>query len=209
MLSTETLSRDAILVDTSYGFIELIPQGKIHKYLGRAWAGDLKRRGQAAVDHRISCAWLKFHSIQSSLMNRNVNIKLRLKLFDTAVSPCLLYALETCPLTNAQLEKIETVKRKMLRKIVGWVRIDDESWQDTGSRMKQRLESALSQFYIEEWSSRIIARKEKLLSRLESLEASTLSCLSHNWSVHDCAHLNAHHPGRHRGHPCCRWYDVF
>ena len=42
----------------------------------------------------------------------------------------------------------------MLRRIVGWVRFDDEAWQLTGHRMKRRLEAAFAQHPIEDWSVR-------------------------------------------------------
>ena len=42
----------------------------------------------------------------------------------------------------------------MLRRNVGWVRFDDKARQFTGQRMKRRLEAALAQHPIEDWSVR-------------------------------------------------------
>ena len=65
-------------------------------------------------------------------MNRKIPIHLRLKLFHTVITPAVCYSLATTPLTTAQLSKLDAVRRKMLRKMVGWVRFDDESWETTG-----------------------------------------------------------------------------
>ena len=138
------MSPDTILFETAHGFVELIAAGHTHKYLGRAWPGNLRDRGGAALDHRVSCAWAKFRENEASLMNRNINIKLRLKLFSATVSPTLLYSLDTCPLTLHQLSKLDILQRKMIRKMVGWIFDEDESWTERGRRMKHPLQTALS-----------------------------------------------------------------
>ena len=53
----------------------------------------------------------------------------------------------------------------MLRKMVGWVRYDDESWENTGHRMKHRLEVALGLFPLSAWSQ---VREEALARLLDS-----------------------------------------
>ena len=39
----------------------------------------------------------------------------------------------------------------MLRSIIGWVRIEDEPWHDTMSRMRERMNRASQQFYVVPW----------------------------------------------------------
>ena len=64
---------------------------------------------------------MKFRSLQDSLLNRHVNIQLRLKLFNATVTPTVLYGLETCALDRKQLEHLDVVQRRVLRRIAGWV----------------------------------------------------------------------------------------
>ena len=45
-------------------------------------------------------------------------------------------------LTRTQLDRLGSVQRKMLRSIVGWVRVDGEEWETTMRRMKQRMNDA-------------------------------------------------------------------
>ena len=70
------------------------------------------------------------------LVNKHVSIKLRMKFFDAVVTPTILFGLHTLALTGVQLSKRDSIRKRMLRSMVGWIRIQDESWHDTMSRMK-------------------------------------------------------------------------
>ena len=153
------------------------------------------------------CAWMKYKSLQYALEDKHVDIKLRLKLFKIAVSPAALYSLETCPLTQHQLEHLDIIQRKMLRKIVGFVYDTDDTWEEFGHRMNICLDSALKHVPIENWSTAIWNRKQKLLRRTTSLTAPPMTKIAFEWMPTDCAFLNRTVAKRQRGHPRCRWYD--
>lgn len=51
---------------------------------------------------------------------------------------CIMFG--TLPLTQAELTQLPALRRNMLRSIVGLVRMHDECWRGTMSRMKQRVE---------------------------------------------------------------------
>lgn len=40
----------------------------------------------------------------------------------------------------------------MLRKIVGWIFDNEDTWEEAGRRMKSRFHNALKQFPIQEWT---------------------------------------------------------
>ena len=207
LMSTTVTDNDATLIETDNGFIELVPAECVHKYLGRGWSGNLRHRGQAAIGHRTSCAWSKFRALQDSLLNRHVDIKLRLALFDATVSASMTYGMETCPLTGRQLEQIDITQRKMLRKMVGWTHYSDESWEESGRRMKLRLDTALTLFPVPRWSQTILSKKAKLMKRLCDGNAPLLATRARCWSPTACAHLNGHSAYRPRGRPRARWSD--
>ena len=54
-------------------------------------------------------------------------------------------------LTRTQLDRLGSAQRKMLRNIVGWVRIDGEERKTTVRRMKQRMNNASRQFFSMPW----------------------------------------------------------
>ena len=79
-------------------------------------------------------------------MNRHVPIKLRLKLFDAVVSPCALFGMSVLPIYQKMMDEFDITRRKMLRKMVGWVRYPEEEWSTTMRRMNDRVDCALRQW---------------------------------------------------------------
>jgi len=62
--------------------VEVVKLAGTHKYLGRLLSGDPKARGRCNLQFSMQCAWLKYHQHEATLQNRNIPIKLRLRLFD-------------------------------------------------------------------------------------------------------------------------------
>lgn len=143
------------------------------------------------------------------LTNRKVSIQLRLKLFDTVVSPTILYGLATLPLSASLLEDLEIVQREMLRKIVGWVRIGDESWETTMSRMKDRVHRALLQRPVIPWTTRIGKALWKLIVRIKEAPSESWISQSSKWFPNECEDESTEFLAyRGRGRPSLKWDDV-
>ena len=115
-LSTEHVEDTSIYCITDCGEIEILAKREKPKYLGRLFTGDIRNRGKVAVDHRICCGWMKHKALQHIYEDKDTPVKLRVKLFDAAISSTILYALETCPLT------------KNLRRLVGWISTSSDTW---------------------------------------------------------------------------------
>ena len=64
----------------------------------------------------------------------------------------MLVGVHTLALTAVQLSKHESIQKRMLRSMLGWIRIQDETWHDTRSRMKTKVATALHQHPIETWT---------------------------------------------------------
>ena len=100
-------------------------------------------------------AWGAFHKHRKVLLNHHVPLDLRLKFFDACISPCAIFAIAILPLSQSQIQSICIVQRKMLRRVVGWRRIDGEPWRDTMIRMNQRLTRAMDLHFIASWEDSI------------------------------------------------------
>ena len=118
--------------------ISIVAENDKHKYLGRYLSGAFENRSIIEVAHRLQCGWQKFGHYSSTLLNKNVSMKLRLKLFDSVVSPSLLFGLHVLPLSKNSMDKIMVCQRKMLRKIVGWTRHPNDTWETVLRNMKRR-----------------------------------------------------------------------
>ena len=140
------------------------------------------------------------------LVNPNVSIQVRLKLFDAAVSPCVLFGLSVLPIYQELMEKIDITRRKMLRRIVGWVRIPEEDWSITMKRMSERVSRALIQWPSQPWSERIYLMQWNYACRVRYLPCASWVVLSCKWEPHRVVDLSlAIMPSRPRGRPFLKW----
>ena len=122
VLTTSTL-QEASYVEICGTMVAILHGGMTHKYLGRKFPGNLNSRTEVEIMHRIKCAWHNFHQHKLILLNKHVCLRLRLKLFHATVFPTAMFGLSSLALTQKHLHKLDVVQRRMLRSIVGWVRI--------------------------------------------------------------------------------------
>ena len=137
-------------IDVDGLLLEVLPDGKARKYLGRMLScSDAREKSEVA--NRIKAAWGAFHKHRRWLTNRHVPVQLRLKLFDAVVTPAALFSLATLPLTSSMISQIGIVQRKMLRSIIGWVRLPSDDWATTMRRMRSRLDHASRLHFVAPW----------------------------------------------------------
>ena len=67
ILSTHSAPLDQTFLITNQGSVEIVAARSKHKYIGRGFIGDLRQRGVAAVEHRLSCGWMKFSGLHHVL----------------------------------------------------------------------------------------------------------------------------------------------
>ncbi len=109
---------DASLV-VDGGELEEVPQ---FSYLGDVL--DCEAGVERAVRARVAAAWGRWRKISNLLVNRNIGLRSRGRVYEACVRSALLYGAETWALTNRLMEVQRSCDRRMLRYMVG-VR-----WQD-------------------------------------------------------------------------------
>ena len=100
------------------------------------------------------------------------------------------------------MSSLDVVQRRMLRKIVGWTRLENEPWDDTMRRMNLKVNNALATHPMENWSVQLLRRQYRLAHRV--------GVMTDSWP----ARIARWHPpatfpgsGRPRGRPTVRWDD--
>ena len=146
--------------------VEILSGRSKHKYLGKTLVGDLRHRAEVELGHRLQVTWAKFHKHGHVLTNKHVALKLRLKFFDSVLSPTVLFGLATLPLSKSQLQRLDVTQRKMLRTIVGWVAVDSTDWKTTMQRMNEKLDAALRLYPISLWSDAVFRKQFRLSARV-------------------------------------------
>lgn len=188
--------------------INIIEEDGKHKYLGRYISGVLENRSNFEIAHRIQCGWHKCGKCSSTLTNKNVCVKLRLKLFDSTVSPNILFGLCALPISQQNMSKIMEIQRKMLRKIVGWVRHVLDEWETTMRNMKVRVTTAMRQYYVRPWDSRIVDARQKNFNRIMSMGNTRWEKLSMDWEPSKLLDSSQEFVAHRRvGRPCLKWTD--
>ena len=170
--------------------------------MGRMLSGSAHLRSTVQLSHRIQAAWAKFHIHRHIFVDKAVSVYARLKLFQSVTSPTILFGLSEIPLMRSQVKQLDTLQRRMLRRVVGWIRSPAESWSDTMRRMNTRLEHALPVFPMEPWSVQLARQQFRLAHRVAQA--------SDGWPariIKWCPWETNPQAGRGRGRPKLRWDD--
>ena len=83
-------------------------------------------RAEFEMVNRRKSVWAAFHKHKKVLLNHQLSLKLRLRLFDVCCSPVALFGFGVLPMTAKQLKSLVVIQRRMLRSIVGCRRVADE-----------------------------------------------------------------------------------
>jgi hypothetical protein len=71
------------------------------------------------IENSIASAWRLFWGMKSLLLNINVSVKRRLKLFDATVYSCVLWCCESWTPQTDELRLLRVARNPMLRRIAG------------------------------------------------------------------------------------------
>ena len=204
VLMTSTL-QGASHVEICGTMVAILHGEMTHKYLGRKFPSNLNSRTEVELMYRIQCAWSKFHQHKLILLNKHVTLRLRLKLFHATVSSTAMFGLASLPLTQRFLHKLDVVQRRMLRSIVGWVRIPDEPWENTMRRMNQRMEHVAYLHPLPSWSNQYFTSQYRLATKIVSNQFSWVATAVAWMPLADWVHNFPSAPSRSRGRPPKRW----
>ena len=105
--------------------IEVLKEGVAERYLRRKLTLDHSHATELA--NRISAGWASFTKLKT-LCDQKCHLRLRMKLFESTVTPAVLYG-SSCWTMWADTERLlRTNRRRMLRLIVGVRRRPNETW---------------------------------------------------------------------------------
>ena len=97
--------------------IEVLARNEKIKYLGRNIT--FENATVIELSNRIKAGWAKFMQYKHELTKKQYSLKDRLRLFESVVSPTVLYGAEAWTLTAEMTRLLKTTQRRMLRMILG------------------------------------------------------------------------------------------
>lgn len=208
LTTNEFYMSNASFIDIDGEFIDVVQSDAAHKYLGRMLSLNANNRVQLEVAFRKRCAWSAFHKHRQTLLNHDISLALRLKLFDAVVTPSALFCLHVLPLTKCQRSSIGACQRRMLRSICGWRRVANEEWSDTMRRMNERVQRGMQLHYIRSWDEQILRASWSYAVYLTQCSQTSPWCLLTHWTPSRVDDPNLpQQPRRLPGRPRKRWDD--
>ena len=116
----------------------MLGNGCAERYLGRQLT--INGYHETELANRIATGWRAFFKFKDALCNCSLALKVRLKLFESVVTPCVLYACGTWTMTIEAERLLTTARRKMLRRLVKVGRMPEEDWVAYIQRATRRSE---------------------------------------------------------------------
>lgn len=161
---------------------------KEYIYLGQSVSFD--HHTEEEVRRRIAIAWKKYWGLKEIMKNKSVNIRIKSKLFDIAVLPCLTYACQCWSLRKSEEEMLAICQRKMERSMLGIRLSDRKTNQDIRKITK-----------VTDVTARIRSLKWNWAGHICRMSNNKWTKKITEWIPRDCK--------RSRGRQRKRWADIF
>ena len=165
--------------------IEILEASASTMYLGRLLS--LTDPHEIELQHRIKKAWAKYAVYKEELTNKNVPLKLKMKLFNAVVTPTMLYGCSSWVLTVVREKKLQTTQLRMIRNMIGRgrrideVTDDTETWVSWVKRTTTDAREKMDAYKIQDWTKVVAARQDKWKDRLRTLGARRWTKQAYAW----------------------------
>ena len=212
--------------------IEVLPLDGQTKYLGRAVCS--KNFMAAEIENRIATGWKKFFALRDILCNKSYPLAKRVKLFDTAITPSILYASGSWTMMTVEFEsRLRKTQRRMLRTIYQKGRLrqkrddrtqsssrldevelapeeddDLEPWPEFMKRVTREIEHHMDKLHIEDWVKLQRRRKCTWASHVARRSDDRWSTTLLAWQPEGGPRQGGKGRGRKQARPCQRWEDA-
>ena len=90
------------------------------KYLGRKLT--FHDHHEVEIDNRIATAWRKFNALRDELTNKHYSLRARIRMFNSTITPTVLYACACWTTTKLLTTKLHCAQRRMLGLMIGTTR---------------------------------------------------------------------------------------
>ena len=178
MGKTKVLTNTALPRPTSIkcadNLVGVLAPEESERYLGRKLS--ISDYHTTEMKNRLASGWAAFFKFKVPLCNRKLCFKDRIKLFDSVVTPCVLYGCGAWTLTVADEQKLTTTRRRMIRWMVCTPRDSEESWVEYIRRATHICEQLVEKHGSCNWVRLQKTRKWKLAGK-------TASCIDGRWAT--------------------------
>ena len=202
MMTWDALASGCTSIRVEGREVDILKENEAEKYLGRKLC--FRDSCQVELQSRLNAGWAAFHINKRELCNKYYSTQDRVRLFQAAVTPTVLYELAAWGLTQVMESKLRTTWRKMLRYMFRLHRrkLDSgpEELSDYMKRSAEQLEAMALRFGIEDWVKAYRRRKYRFAGKVARQTDGRWSQVIVHWTPNGGI-------GRDRGRPHTRWSD--
>lgn len=127
---------------------EQIESVKEYIYLGQSVS--FENQTGREVHRRIALAWNKYWSLKEIMKNKQINLNIKKKVYETIIMPSLTYGCQTWTLRKEDEEKLAVSQRKMERSMIG-IKLNDRI-SNINIRQKTKLYDIVKRVRILKWN---------------------------------------------------------
>ena len=154
-------------------------------YLGRLLS--ITDPHDTEMQHRTKKAWGKFATYRDELTNKDVPLKLRMKLFHSVVTPTMLYGCSSWVMTATREKKVQGTQMRMMRIILKRPRKvdentgDKEDWVTWVRRTTAEAREKQRTYKIDDWTKIVKTRQQKWKAKVEALDLNKWAKQAFEW----------------------------
>lgn len=197
---TTSSSRPGSEISIGAGKVKILDADESERYLGRKVC--MEDYHQTELNHRIAAGWCAFAKLKFILCSKSYELRLRIKLFESVVTPSVLYGCAAWTMTMEAEQMLKSTRRRMLRWMTGVSRTTDEDWVTYVRRATHHREALATAHAAQDWVDLQRKRKWKLAGQTARQSDDRWSKRLLTWQP-----WFRSAPRRNVGHPRKRWDD--
>ena len=144
--------------------VDILEEGEGLRVLGTVL--DLLDPTGTEVENRIATGWRMFWAMSKMLLNRQLPLNQRMKIFDSTVGSCVLWCCESWTPRTQELARLEVTRRAMMRRIHGVRRLPEESWLTWIQRSTHKTLALADRLDVRNWKIYHFTQKWRWAGRI-------------------------------------------
>ena len=202
VLTWNSLAEGLTSLKVGEDYVKILDETEAERYLG--WKLSFQEWHETELSNRIAAGWAAFHKHKGELCSARYNLRDRVRLFNSVVSPAVLYGSAVWTLKCQMEKRLRTAWRRMLRFVFRIHRRrcestgDAEGWVDFMIRSAHQVDALAAKHGLESWLRAHRRQKWRLAGRLVQQTDGRWSKAVLEWTPMF---------GRNRGRPHSRWED--
>ena len=153
--------------------------------------------------NRISAGWASFTKHKVALCDQKCHLRLRMKLFESTVTPSVLYGSSCWTMWTDTEGLLRTNRRRMLRLIVGVRRRSSETSVEYMQRSTWRSEELAAKYKLTDWCDLQRKRKQQMVQKVRTMQSDRWPARILKWTPWFRTNTT-----RSEGRPKKRWSDL-